>query len=311
MTPEDPVDPFEKTVVDIKDSRTSKNSFKSGPTLVLTVIQGKEMDFGKSFNFSKSNILIGRNKNNDIGIDDVKISKIHCEIRVIKNTNIEQILIRDLNSTNGTYVNGERIDQRPVISGDKIGVGDTVLRLGYNDDIEKEYHTKLFEFAAKDSLTGLYNKRYIVNELENHSRIAKRNNRVFSLAIFDIDNFKEINDTHGHLAGDEYLKAIALIFNKVLRGQDIAGRIGGEEFLIILPETNLDGAFKLANRLRKKVEELKIDFHGDQISTTISGGVSQFEEKISNAELLLKVADKALYEVKKSGKNKIIRVYVK
>lgn len=307
----DPVDPYESTVVDIKGNRDAKNNLKSNLKIVITVIQGKEMDFAKSFSFNKKNIIIGRNKNNDISINDEKISKIHCEINVISNHQIEQIVIVDLNSTNGTYVNGESINQKSMKSGDKIEIGDTVLRLSYDDDIEREYHTKLFDFAAKDSLTELYNKRYIINELENQIKIAKRNKRVFSLVIFDIDNFKNVNDVHGHLAGDEILKKIASILKDTLREQDISGRIGGEEFLTILPETTVDGAFILANRVRKRVEEFELIFHKSKIKITISAGISQFELHSSDITNLFKMADNALYKAKKSGKNKVIRAYFK
>jgi len=306
-----PEDPYESTVVDFKDIKSDLLGGKKDQTIILTVIQGREMDFGKSFSLAKKNIFVGRNKGNDIGINDEKISKIHCEIIVIQNHQIEQIIIRDLNSTNGTYVNGELITQKVLKSGDKIEIGDTVLRLGYDDAVEKEYHTKLFNFAARDSLTGLYNKRYILNELENQSRIARRNARFFSVVIFDLDDFKTINDQYGHLAGDEYLKEVASILNKELREQDISGRIGGEEFLSVLPETELEGAFQLANRVLKKVASYRLYYHGQYIQSTVSAGLAQFNAEQSDILQLLRIADQALYEAKKTGKNKAIKVYSK
>lgn len=304
-----PDDPYESTVVDFKAEKSNLDGGSKEQAIILTVIQGSEMDFGKSYNLSKRNIFIGRNKGNDISIHDEKISKIHCEIIVIQNHQIEQIIIRDLNSTNGTYVNGDVVTHKVLKSGDKIELGDTVLRLGYDDEIEKEYHTKLFNFAARDSLTGLYNKRYILNELENQSRIARRNQRTFSVVIYDLDNFKAINDQYGHLAGDEYLKEVAVILNKALREQDISGRIGGEEFLSILPETDVEGAFQLADRIRKKVEIYRLYYHGQYIKSTISAGVATFNIEQLDILQLLRVADQALYEAKKTGKNKVIKVY--
>ena len=110
----------------------------------------------------------------------------------------------------------------------------------------------------------MYNKRFIINELENYCRIARRSSRAFSIIMIDIDDFKKINDRFGHLSGDEYLKQFAGLIHASLRDQDIAGRIGGEEFLIILPETAIDGALQLAVRVRKRVEEFVLALPGLQ-----------------------------------------------
>ena len=192
-------------------------------------------------------------------------------------------------------------------AGDKIQIGDTVLLLSYNDELEKEYHAKLFNYAVRDTHTGLYNKRFIINELENISRIARRSGRAFSIIIIDIDDFKQINDLYGHLSGDEYLKSIAELFTQSLREQDIAGRIGGDEFLIILPETTIDGAFQLAIRIRKNVEDFVLNYLNFKIKTTISAGVCQYENTIKDVNELLDIADQALYEAKRSGKNNVMQ----
>ncbi|HLP62452.1 MAG TPA: GGDEF domain-containing protein [Candidatus Deferrimicrobium sp.] len=274
--------------------------------IAFTVIQGSEVDFGKHFNFSTSPILIGREKSNDISLDDEKVSKVHCEVSFIVNRDLEQLIIKDLQSTNGTFVNREIIHQAVLKSGDKIGIGDTVIRFSYNDDIEEQYHSKLFTFAATDALTGLYNRRYTINELDNQSKIARRNNRIFSVVIIDIDDFKHINDTYGHLAGDDYLKKFAYVITRTLREQDICGRIGGEEFLVILPETTLDGAVSLANRIREQIEKTGLIIPERTIKTTISAGVSQFGRHAIDSRELLKIADLSLQKAKSSGKNTVV-----
>ena len=302
------MDQWDETVFDRKFNLPTSDAPKIEQSIILTIIGGNEHDFGKHFLLEKNETLIGRDDGNDIAINDEKISKAHCEISIIKSSRgVEQIFIKDSHSTNGTYVNGEAIDQSAINPGDRIQVGDTVLRLSCNDELEKEYHAKLFNYAVRDSHTGLYNKRFIVNELENISRVAKRSGRAFSIIILDIDNFKAINDLYGHLAGDEYLKSIAVLFKQLLREQDIAGRIGGEEFLIILPETTIDGAFQLAVRIRKNVEQFVLHFHHNEIRTTISAGVCQYEHTIMDINELLDTADQALYETKRSGKNKVMQ----
>ena len=299
-----------------KEIDTKKIKFKNididsdhRSSIIFTIIDGEENQFGKIFTFYKDSILIGRNKYSDIYINDENISNDHCEIKVIKNdeNKIDQIILKDLLSTNGTYVNGKLISNKVLKSGDKIKIGETTLRFNYNDKLEEKYHLKLFNIATSDSLTKLHNKRYTIGELENQYKIAKRNNRIFSLIMFDIDDFKAINDKHGHIAGDEFLKNVASHINKHIREQDFAGRLGGDEFLIILPETEIEGAVILADRIREKIEKSETVYRDHKIKTTISGGISQFSFSYNNIGELLEITDKALYKAKKLGKNKVIK----
>jgi two-component system cell cycle response regulator len=297
------------TQIDIKTRKPA--SKKRDPEerkvqLLFTVIKGTESDFGKTFIVDKKRISIGRTDDNYIVINDPMVSKHHCQMRIVKDSHIEQIIVTDLNSTNGTHVNGELAEERILRSGDKIGIGSTVLRFSFNDEIEEEYHARLFTFATTDSLTGFYNRRYILTELENQSRIAKRNRRVFSIFLLDIDGFKEINDTFGHLVGDEIIKKIAFCIKRNLREQDFAGRFGGDEFMIILPETEIGGALILGDRVRSKIEDYAIPYQGREIRTTITGSIGQYGLHANNSTQLLQVADRALCQAKKQGKNRIV-----
>lgn len=297
------------TQVDVKvqqassEKRTAENNKVQ---LIFTVIKGTESDFGKIFSIGRKKIRIGRAKDNHISLNDPRISNSHCQIRVIKDTEIEQIIVTDLDSTNGTYVNGELVEERTLKSGDKIGMGSSIIRFSFHDDIEEKYHARLFAFATTDSLTSFYNRRYILSELENQSRIAKRNHRVFCIFLLDIDGFKEINDTFGHLIGDEIIKKIAACIKRNLREQDFAGRFGGDEFMIILPETEIKGALKLGDRVRRKIEEFVIPHEGRQISTTITGSIGQYGLHGDSSAHLLQVTDRALCQAKKLGKNRIV-----
>lgn len=302
------IDTDEMTVVDRTKAEYAKHKPKTRLSIMLTVIQGSEIDFGKTFNFTQNSIRIGRNqKLNTIALNDRKVSKVHCEISGLKTNDLEQIIIKDMGSTNGTYLNGELIRQSILSSGDKITIGETVLRFNFNDEIEEEYHSKLFNYAAVDALTGLYNRRYILNELENQLKIAKRNNRECSIMMVDIDDFKQINDNYGHHAGDEYLKKVAFFINHTLREQDIPGRVGGEEFLVILPETNIEGAIQLANRIREKIEETAMPYKTDTIKTTISAGITRYTPGY-DCLALFQLADTALYQAKQAGKNRVVKI---
>jgi diguanylate cyclase (GGDEF)-like protein len=304
-----PLDTEEMTVVDQKTKSSRPGSGESRISIILTVILGSDVDFGKIYTFNQDAIRIGRDKECAIMVDDRKVSKWHCEIITIRGQKLDQVYLKDLGSTNGTYVNGDQVDQRILKSGDKITVGETVLRFNYNDDVEEEYHSRLFNFAATDSLTGLYNRRYVLNELEKHFRISKRNNRVFSIVVLDIDDFKRINDTFGHPAGDEYLKKVSFVITNALREQDICGRLGGEEFLVLLPETDIKGAYILASRIRIRIESSPIHFNGKEIKTTISAGISQYNvaSPPKSTDTLFQLADNALYEAKRTGKNRVIK----
>lgn len=307
------------TTIKISGKKRAQSTQKkiSKCSLTLTIIQGSDIDFGKTYNLSEDSVLIGRDKSNSIPLDDTSVSKVHCEIRTVRTNEREQIIIEDLDSTNGTYLNGRLIRRQVLQLNDRIAVGETVFRFNCSDEIEEEYQSKLFSFATTDSLTGFYNRRYILNELENQYKIAKRNYRIFSLVIIDIDNFKRINDTYGHAAGDEFLKNTAYIIKHTLREQDISGRVGGDEFLVVLPETDLDGAFNLANRVRLRIEETEIIFRSGIIKTTISAGISQYgpdipnkssgAKKNMNPSVLFHAADQALYEAKKLGRNRVVK----
>jgi diguanylate cyclase (GGDEF)-like protein len=301
-------DPFDETICDRSLLPPVGEPGRGEHAIMLVIIAGSEVDFGRHFVLEKQEATIGREDGNDIVVHDGKISKSHCAVQVVKGgRGVERIDIRDLATTNGTFVNGERVAQATLTAGDKVQVGDTVLQLRYGDEIERQYHARLFALAARDALTGLFNKRYVLNEAENQLRIARRNGRVFSVILVDIDDFKQVNDRYGHLAGDEYLAEFAGLLARSLREQDIAGRIGGEEFLVILPETALDGAFQLASRIRQNIEAFVLRRDGRDIRATISAGVCQFEDAVSGTAELLELADRAMYEAKKANKNQVIQ----
>jgi diguanylate cyclase (GGDEF)-like protein len=304
-----PLDTEEVTVVDNKDQTQHFLERDVKLSVILTIIQGSDIDFGKSYTFPSGPIRIGREKDNSVPIDDPKVSKEHCEIFFETSSDHHYIVVRDIGSTNGCYVNGDLTQRQVLKSGDKVTIGDTVIRIDCNDDVEEGYRSKLFNIASTDALTGLYSRRYILNELEKQYKIAKRNNRLFSILVLDIDDFKYINDTHGHSAGDEFLKKIAFTINDSLREQDICGRIGGEEFLIVLPETDIEGGFILADRIRSRIEASEIEFQSFIIKATVSTGVCQFspDEPPPTSETLFQWADHALYIAKNSGKNKVIK----
>ncbi len=173
------------------------------------------------------------------------------------------------------------------------------------DEIKTE-RDKLQEIAYIDHLTGLYNRRFFFEHVKIIIENAKRYRNIFTIVIFDIDNFKHINDNYGHDVGDKVLKEFANILKTSVRSSDIVSRFGGEEFVLILQNSDAENSFHVAERIRKQFSQKKFKVNDKYISTTVSGGISTYREEIEDIDQMIKEADIALYEAKKTGKNKII-----
>lgn len=163
------------------------------------------------------------------------------------------------------------------------------------------------DLATYDDLTKLLSRKAFMANAENIYIVSKSENSQFAILYIDIDNFKNINDKYGHIAGDEVLKSFAKILKDIKRENDFVGRLGGEEFAYILPETDCVGASSFAKRLRESVNSQFLDFHDSSIKYTISMGISIYD-KNNDIELdhLIKQADDALYKAKHSGKDCIV-----
>jgi len=164
---------------------------------------------------------------------------------------------------------------------------------------------KLERLANLDSLTGLYNRRAISGKLRDLINRANRYKEDFSLVMLDIDHFKKVNDRYGHLTGDEVLDKIATLVRRNIRNTDVVGRYGGEEFIIILPQTNLSSAWVIAERIRSIIENAEMkDPAGNVFTVTVSQGLSEWERG-EDADALISCADEALYKAKARGRNRV------
>jgi len=171
-----------------------------------------------------------------------------------------------------------------------------------NVKLEKLYLEKKIE-ASTDSLTSLKNRTMLMNQLEHLFAIYKRHKEIFSLVIFDIDNFKSVNDTYGHMEGDKVLKEVANVALESIREVDMAARYGGEEFVFLLPQTDIEKAVTVAERTRASIEE-NVKVNGT--SVTASFGVVEIEEDMRMQDII-HLADLALYRAKETGRNKVER----
>ena len=171
--------------------------------------------------------------------------------------------------------------------------------------VEESDFARVIEGTTHDSLTALFNRPYFDQIFEQNLSLARRYNTDLSVLFLDVDDFKDVNDTHGHQVGDTTLQNIARIIQQEKRDSDVAARYGGEEFVLLMPHTENIHAFVLAERIRIRIEQMESDANGTPYKVTISGGLASFPANARNAQELLKKADSALYLAKGAGKNTI------
>lgn len=270
-----------------------------GKEACLVVIYGDEL--GKKFNLDTTSVVVGRSSKCEIQIDQESISRNHSKI---VNTG-KSILVRDLGSTNGTYVNDELIEERVLRHGDLIKIGRTIFKFLTGGNIENAYHEEIYRLTTVDGLTQISNKRFFTETLEREIARAHRYHRALSLVMFDLDHFKNINDTYGHLAGDYVLKQLASAVKQKIRREDLFARYGGEEFAIILPEISVPAALTFAEKVRQLVEDQEFRFENTAIDVTISMGVAGISENVREVEALIKLSDEKLYAAKAGGRNQV------
>ncbi len=186
---------------------------------------------------------------------------------------------------------------------------DYFLTIKKSFNYPKVVELKVFEeanhFSKCDSLTGLYNRGYFEDSLTGEISRSRRYETEFSILFLDLDDFKKVNDTMGHLAGDYVLKKVANLIINEKREEDVVARYGGEELVVILPETNKVNTIIKAERIRKKIQDMSLVFDGKKIQITASGGIATFPQDAKEANKLIQCADQALYRAKAEGKNQI------
>ncbi|MFT3708929.1 MAG: GGDEF domain-containing protein [Archangium sp.] len=267
----------------------------------LVVIHGEEL--GRKYDLVNETISIGRSSKCDVQVDQDSVSRNHAELK----SDSGRLTIEDLGSTNGTIVNDEHIEEPLRLrNGDLIKIGRTIFKFIASNNIEAAYHDEIYRMTTVDGLTQVFNRRYFEDAIERELSRSRRYSRPLSLVLIDIDHFKKINDTWGHLAGDAVLKDVARTVRTRTRREDVLARYGGEEFALLLPEIDLKGASLLAEKVRKLVEKHTFTFDGEDIDVTLSAGVSTVQKKGEDAQELIRKADEKLYEAKSAGRNRVV-----
>ncbi len=260
---------------------------------------------GQLFPLQGGESILGRSPQARVTLLDDEISRLHARILLEDRGHGAELTLEDLGSTNGTTLNGEPLAAATELkAGDRIGVGHHVLKLVAMDPLERAFHQTLLDQSTRDPLTGLANRAASLAELQARFDLSRRHGRPLCVVMVDLDHFKRINDSLGHGAGDEVLKGFGERVRANLRTSDFAGRIGGEEFLMILSETELEGAEMFAQRLRTAAEIVH-PLPSGPLQATCSLGVAQRGGSDTEPGALLSRADAALYQAKALGRNRV------
>lgn len=270
----------------------------------LILIRGTPQ--GHRYFITQDEMIIGRDPAADISIADQSISRKHAKI--IQEGSI--IKIEDLGSSNGTAINGKKLEAGHVAKlakEDMIKVGNSIVKYLPAGEIEIIFYGNLNQAANTDPLTRCFNKGYFLEAIDAEIKRAKVLSTTLSLIFFDLDHFKKVNDTYGHEGGDYVLKE----FTNLVRGlglitnKDIFARYGGEEFCLLMPNKTAQDAAQIAETLRGKIQTHAFIYEAKRIPVTSSMGVAELKTEMETPADLIKASDKALYESKQGGRNRV------
>ena len=258
----------------------------------------------------REEVIMGRALEADVRVNDTQVSRQHAKITAVANStkNAAEYILTDLDSRNGTFLNGRRIRRETLENGDKISIGETILRFDLLDEIDREYQRQIHRLISHDDLTGLLSSRSFFSELRREAGRATAENRPFCVLMMDGDNFKGVNDKYGHLTGSKTIEEIGFSIMTNLRSGDAAARFGGDEFAAFLLDAELPQALIAAERMRASIENYEFSIVRQAAARethhiTVSIGVASFPTDSSDPIELVEMADSALYRAKRSGRN--------
>jgi len=280
--------------------RLGRSDPDEGPPC-LVVIHGPLL--ARRFMLDREEQTIGRADEAEIRVDDDAASRAHARI-VLSG---RRATLVDLESTNGTFVNEQPVGEIELRDGDLLQIGDTIFKFLAGGNVENKYHQEMYRMTTVDGLTQAYNRRYFMETLEREVQRARRYRRELCLAMIDLDNFKAVNDTWGHLAGDHVLRETARIIADGVRHEDVFGRYGGEEFALLLPEVGLAGSLQVCERLRQQIEAATLNFGRSELRVTASFGLAStmaLGDDFAPIDLIGR-ADGRLYVAKSQGRNRV------
>ncbi len=242
---------------------------------LLTVVNGPNI--GRVYSVRDGETLLGRGRNVHVRMDDAGASRVHARIVTAESG---RYFLEDMQSTNGTFVDGERIERYELTSGKRINIGPNIIvSFAILDAQAERLARQNYESSVRDPLTKAHNRRYLVERLGAEIAYARRHSSRLSLLLFDLDHFKRVNDTCGHLAGDEVLREVSALVSRLIRAEDVFARFGGEEFVILVRGISHANVGRFAERLRTSVERLEV-VSERVLRVTISVGYASLNELV-------------------------------
>ena len=269
----------------------------------LIIVDGDNV--GKIYPLDKKTITIGRSDEFDIQLADSSCSR---EQAIIEFNDNNKPVLKDLDSTNGTFVNGAKITEINIENGDKILLGfSSVFMFAIQDSLESKFQMNLYESSINDHLTGAFNQKYFLDTLSKAFSYSLRHQSSLGLLMLDIDFFKKINDTYGHIVGDIVLKEVVKRIENNLRNEDILCRYGGDEFAVIVRDFKYGFVKIAAERIRLFFDGRSINCKDHKVNISVSIGAAIIDnENIETSENMIELADANLYKAKQSGGNCIV-----
>jgi diguanylate cyclase (GGDEF)-like protein len=272
----------------------------TGRDALLVHIYPTGAGMGRRYNLADKPRTIGRDGDCDICIQDGSVSRCHARVEA----DGLGARVTDLGSTNGTFINNVPVSRGELKDGDYLRAGNCIFRFLAGGNIEAEYHEEIYRLTIIDALTGIHNKRYMLEFLDRELARSARHARPLALILFDIDHFKAVNDDLGHLAGDCILRELAGCVVGTVRKGELFARYGGEEFAVVLPEAHRESGIAFAERVRGLVQAHHFLYDGQPCPITVSLGVAVTAgEAPLTPEQLIHKADERLYQAKNAGRN--------
>jgi len=288
------------------DWKTRKHTLRSGQPLrgqpCLLLVYAGTMDspeVGCRFDLVGDELIIGRSSDADIQIDRESVSRRHARL----SHGDAGWQIADLQSTNGTYVNDEPAHERLLVDGDCLKIGNAIFRYFAGPRIVSSVHEELYRVAVICGLTQAHNRRYFVDLLEREVARAQHYGRALSLVALDIDCVKQINESHGHLTGDQVIKEIARRTLLRIDRFEVLGRYDGTQFLLLLPEADAAQALTRGEELRHAICSEPVRCEDEYVAVTVSAGVATLDSE-ADASALIRTAQEAVQRAKKLGRNR-------
>ncbi|MFK8115207.1 MAG: diguanylate cyclase [Rubripirellula sp.] len=268
----------------------------------LVQLHPLDLEQGK-IELDRATATIGRSHECRISLDDASVSWEHAKVQCSE----DGYEIVDLDSTNGVLVNDAPVAGSKLSPGDRIQLGSRIFRFLVDNDDESKYYETVYGMMTRDGLTGAFNKRYLTECLDREVIRCCKYQRPLSVIMIDIDHFKSVNDTHGHLAGDDVLRELSARLQREIQDGAVFARFGGEEFAIVAAEMKLQDAEQLAESCRQRICEKSFSTSAGELDITISLGVaSPSPESIEDRASILSSADMRLYEAKRGGRNRVV-----